>query len=53
MYDYIAQIDDVDRLHQMREDALDTLANPFTTRWGIECAEYVLHDVKQRLAELT
>lgn len=48
----IADIEDVALLRKIESGAHDSLANPFTSRWGRECAEYRLHDVKQRLAEL-
>lgn len=53
MWTWIKAIDNVGRLNELADEARDSLANPFTSRWGREHNEYLLHDVNQRLAELT
>jgi hypothetical protein len=52
MYSWIANTDDIDLLRQKMTECKDTLDNPFATLWGLEFAQYVLWDVKERLAQL-
>jgi hypothetical protein len=52
MWTWIAEENDVDRLLELATEARDSLANPFTSRWGREHAEYLLHDVNERLDQL-
>lgn len=40
---------DLDRLE---ESARDCLANPFSSQWGRECAEYDLMDLQARREQL-
>lgn len=52
MWDWIARIDDPAKLEELVAEARQSLANPFTSRWGIEHMQYQLHDASQRLSEL-
>lgn len=52
MWDWVARIDDPSKLEELASEARDSLANPFTSQWGVEHNEYLLHDVSQRLSEL-
>lgn len=46
---HVTTVDDLDRLE---ESARNCLVNPFSSRWGVECAEYDLMDLKARRAQL-
>lgn len=42
----------VDELTQLEGSARDCLANPFSSQWGRECAEYDLIDLRARREQL-
>jgi hypothetical protein len=46
---HVTETHDVDAL---MDSARESLANPFTSRWGRECAEFDLMDLEARRAEL-